>query len=65
MCRLATSPSISRTSRLRSRARLSARLMLVKVLPSPGTALVTTTRFARLGASLPDMDLSSGRLMIL
>ncbi len=43
----------------------SARLMLVNVLPSPGTALVTTMILLSFCTPSPDIDFSSGRLTIL
>jgi hypothetical protein len=42
-CGFNRSASTSNTDTSRSRAMLKARLMLVKVLPSPGSALVTMT----------------------
>ena len=64
MCRLATSASIRSTETSRSAAMLSARLMLVKVLPSPGSALVTMMIRDSLRVAASRMAFSmSGRLM--
>ena len=65
-CGLSRSASTSSTDRSRSRARLNARLMLVKVLPSPGNALDTMMSRDSPAAPVVTPDsavLMSGRLI--